>query len=190
MRRHDLHAVTVEDVLNRGMQVARHACAHRRAFCLHVDGELVGDIEIGQRSLCHHRRRVGGDFGNRLGGLHQHGVNLAPRCVIADGDTGVENKTAALRRARKIARHIRQHQRIGQRDFLAQTGAQARHKQTQFCDGAFVFLNTDVFTDQQRTRVGQDHAAGDLADDARGADRHHDADYYREAFEGFGLCAG
>src|SRR5512134_2467674 len=59
MRRHDLHAVLVEHVLDVAVQIREHLCPRPRLAGSPLADDAVLDKEIGQRGLEHVRRRNG-----------------------------------------------------------------------------------------------------------------------------------
>jgi len=59
--------------------------------CEHI--EFIRDEEIIERQLEYERRRLSQHPDCPLSGQKEHGVNLAPRRIVADGHTGMKNQS-------------------------------------------------------------------------------------------------
>ncbi len=102
----------------------------------------------------------------------------------------VRTKPSAPRRAREIARDGTHHRRVGQRHLHAHAVAHVCREHAHLHDGAFGVADAHVFAHAKRARVHEDEPACRLADEARRADRHHEAEQHRQALEGVGVGAG
>ena len=86
--------------------------------------------------------------------------------------------------AREIFRRLRHDPGVRQGHLFPQAGAQARLEHADVDHRAFALADAHVLSLAQGPRVHQDQAARALADDARRADRDHQADQHRQALEG------
>ncbi|MNL07263.1 hypothetical protein D3C87_1279350 [compost metagenome] len=186
MRRHDLHAVLVEHVLNIGV---KHAQQHRARTWLARDrlgDQPVFGVEIRQSGLEHLRRRVLKNSRCALRGFQQHRFDLAPGCVVADRHHRIDDITRALYGARVVFGDGTGDHRVGQSQHFTETGADPRGEHAQFGDGAFIVANLDELAGAQGARVGQDQTGGGLPDNTGRAKRNHQANQYRQALECIG----
>jgi hypothetical protein len=105
VRRHDLHAVLVEDVLHVAVEDRQHFGARQRPARDRLADEPVLDVEILERGLEHARLRIGQHASRPARRLDQHRVHLPPRGVVTDRHRRIENESLALDGARIVARH-------------------------------------------------------------------------------------
>ncbi len=117
-------------------------------------------------------------------------MHLAPWRVVADRHRRIDDVPGTGQRAGIVLRHRTQHHRVRQRQLLAHSGADARREHAEPDHRTLVIRDAHVLARPIGPRVHQDQSARRLRDDARCADRHHEANEHRHAFERVGLRAG
>ena len=102
LRRHDLHAIFVKNILYVGVQATQYQSPWT-GFCWKclADKPVLG-IPVGQRGLKHLRRWVRKYPRGSQGSFFQHCMYLPPRRVVADSHRGVEYKALALYASRVV----------------------------------------------------------------------------------------
>ena len=152
--------------------------------------EAVLDVEIRERRLEDVRGGVGEYALRAARGLDEHCMHLPPRRVVADRHDRIHDEALALDGARIVLRDAGQGQRVRQRELLAEARAQARGEHPHLDDRALVLADAHVLARAERARVHEDQSARRLADDARRADRQHQAEQHRQPLERLRSRAG
>src|SRR5258706_2387317 len=130
VRRHDLHAMLVEDVEQVRVQAAGRFHARGGVPLDALRCEPVLDVEVGERRLEDARRGFGDDAGRALDRLLHYRVHLAPGRVVADRHRGVHDE-ARLRAGGGVARDVREREAVGQRHLVAQARAHPRGEEAE-----------------------------------------------------------
>lgn len=77
MRRHDLHTVAVESILNGRVHIPRHSSPGGWQISIDMHHQSVNDVEVRQSSLHHIGSGDGENLGNAARGLDQQSVDLS-----------------------------------------------------------------------------------------------------------------
>lgn len=172
------------------MQLAQDLGARQRPRRHGLADQAVLDVEVGQPGLEDDRHRIRQHAIRAPRGFDQHGLDLAPRRVVADGHHGVDDVADPLDRARVVAGGRAQHHRVGERDLLAHAGADLGGEGAHLRDRAFLVGHAHVLAHPKRARIDQDQSARGLPEQARPAEGDHQADQHRDALEGLAVRAG
>jgi hypothetical protein len=190
VRRHDLHTVFVEHVLDVRVQLVDDLGSATWHAAVALGAQAVLDIEVGQGRLDHVGGRFGCHAGRTPGRLQQHRVHLPPGRGIADGDRGVQHEVAVGGQARVVAHRLAEDHCIGQAHLFAQPGVELEREHAHGGHRAFGFTDLHVFALAQRARVHQAQAGHDLPHDTGSSQRQHQAGQHRNTLESLAAGAG
>src|SRR5689334_5838212 len=100
MRRHDLHTVFIENILNIAVQKRQKWDSFLSS--LYVGIELVLNSVVPEPSLQHKRSRILFHSRGPFRSVEQHGFYLTPRRRVSDGDRSVDDQARSPLQHRKI----------------------------------------------------------------------------------------
>ena len=172
------------------MQCAQQQRARARLRGHGLAHQAVDRVPVGQRRLEDLRGRCGQHPFGPCGGFFQHGMHLAPRGVVTNGDRGVQHITRALHGTRIVFGGAAQDGGVGDGDLFTQAGADAGGKHAHVGHRALLVGNAHIFTTAKHPAVGQDQATGRLPHQVGGTQRNHQPHQHRQALERLGLRTG
>ena len=116
IRRHDLHAVFVKEVLDVAVQRVKRE--RPRLLPLQADQKCVFDIKIFERRLKDERLGFATHARRPLGGQHQERLHLPPRGVVPNRHRCRREHAVGLAEPRIVSGRLRHDHRIGDGDLL------------------------------------------------------------------------
>ncbi|EXI92243.1 MAG: hypothetical protein AW12_00730 [Candidatus Accumulibacter sp. BA-94] len=181
MRRHDLHAVGVELILDVGVQRGEHR--YPLEGLVHVREEFVFDVPVGESALIDEGLRQRAQARRLLGRGDEQRVHLPPGGIVADRHLGRHQRPARAGEARVVLDRIADEHGVGDRHFLVAHVDDLGRQRTDLADDADGFTEVDEVADRQRARVDEHETAHQLVDDAGRAERQHEAEHHRQPLE-------
>ena len=154
----------VECVLDVGVQLGEDENALSRFLGLEVEG--VFDVEIGERALQDEGWRLPPNPLSPFRRLAKHRVNLSPRSVISDGDSGAIPERVGSVHSGVIRRRRAQHHRIRYRHQLLPWSADPGCHQPDFGHCPLILADPYVVPKPERPGINQNEPTHDLVDAA------------------------